>query len=119
MRKDGLKLGCICLSVGGKAFSVRSRISLPCSHELLCGSCLERGKSRRHSNLPTPRFIKFPFHITSYLRPGIAKLMHLFKNILLGFVCITDLSCTYYLLHSFCRGYKYELLDYATSLRRA
>jgi hypothetical protein len=95
MCEDGLKLGHSCLSVGGKAFSVRSRISLPCSHELVCGSRLERDKSRRHSNLPTTRFTKIPFHMTSYLRPGIAKLMSVFKNILLGFVCITDLPCTY------------------------
>jgi len=73
MRKDGLKLGCSCLSIGGKVFfSVRSRISLPCSHELVCGSRLERDKSRRHSNLLTPRFIKIPFCITSC--PAVAQL---------------------------------------------
>jgi hypothetical protein len=104
MRKDGLKLGCSCLSVGGKVFSVRSRISLPCSHERVCGSCLERDKSRRHSNLPTSRFIKIPFHIISCLRLGIAKLVCVFKNIVIGFVYITDLSCTYYLPQSFLRG---------------
>ena len=119
MREDGLKLGHSCLSVGGKAFSVRSRISLPCSHELICGSRLKRDKSRRHSNFPTHRFIKIPFHIIFYLRLGIAKLVSVFKNILLVFVCITDLPCTYYLPHSFRREYKYELLDYTTSLRKA